>query len=163
MNFTLYFVAVGRRSLKPLYRSPELRFFLLILAIVVAIVCIELYRSGMYGVKDAFVHGFFLTSSMMTDNGLAIADYTRIPSHTIMLLLAASFFGGCVGSTCGGIKALRFLIMYKQSRLEINQLVHPNAMYTIKVGNAPIQIERCAPSGVSSSSTYCSPACLSGC
>lgn len=61
-----------------------------------------------------------------------------------MLLLAASFFGGCVGSTCGGIKALRFLIMYKQSRLEINQLVHPNAMYTIKVGNAPIQIERCA-------------------
>lgn len=78
MNFTLYFVAVGRRSLKPLYRSPELRFFLLILAIVVAIVCIELYRSGMYGVKDAFVHGFFLTSSMMTDNGTAIADYTRI-------------------------------------------------------------------------------------
>ena len=69
VNFTLYFVAVGRRSLKPLYRSPELRFFLLILAIVVAIVCIELYRSGMYGVKDAFVHGFFLTSSMMTDNG----------------------------------------------------------------------------------------------
>lgn len=78
VNFTLYFVAVGRRSLKPLYRSPELRFFLLILAIVVAIVCIELYRSGMYGVKDAFVHGFFLTSSMMTDNGTAIADYTRI-------------------------------------------------------------------------------------
>ncbi|CAI0782808.1 TrkH family potassium uptake protein [Serratia quinivorans] len=139
VNFTLYFVAVGRRSLKPLYKNPELRFFLLVLSIIVAIVCFELYRSGMYGAKDSFVHGFFLTSSMMTDNGLATADYAKMPSHTIMLLLAASFFGGCVGSTCGGIKALRFLIMYKQSRHEINQLVHPNAIFTIKVGNAPIQ------------------------
>ncbi|HEI8865465.1 TrkH family potassium uptake protein [Serratia sp. AKBS12] len=138
VNFTLYFVAVGRRSFRPLYRNPELRFFLLILSIVVAIVVVELYRAGMYGAKDAFVHGFFLTSSMMTDNGLATADYAQMPSHTIMLLLAASFFGGCVGSTCGGIKALRFLIMYKQSRHEVNQLVHPNAIFTIKVGNAPI-------------------------
>ncbi|WP_273867504.1 TrkH family potassium uptake protein [Serratia odorifera] len=138
VNFTLYFVAVGRRSFKPLYRNPELRFFLLILSIVVAIVVVELYRADMYGAKDAFVHGFFLTSSMMTDNGLATADYAQMPSHTIMLLLAASFFGGCVGSTCGGIKALRFLIMYKQSRHEVNQLVHPNAIFTIKVGNAPI-------------------------
>ncbi|BEO78375.1 trk system potassium uptake protein [Serratia marcescens] len=139
VNFTLYFVVVGRRSLKPLYRNTELRFFLLVLSIIAVIVCIELYRSGMYDVKDSFVHGFFLTSSMMTDNGLATADYAKMPSHTIMLLLAASFFGGCVGSTCGGIKALRFLIMYKQSRHEINQLVHPNAIFTIKVGNVPIQ------------------------
>ncbi|MFI8418041.1 TrkH family potassium uptake protein [Serratia sp. NPDC078593] len=138
VNFTLYFVMVGRRSLKPLYRNSELRFFLLILSIVVAIVVAELYRSGMYGAKDAFVHGFFLTSSMMTDNGLATADYANMPSHTIMLLLGASFFGGCVGSTCGGIKALRFLIMYRQSRHEVNQLVHPNAIFTIKVGDAPI-------------------------
>ncbi len=58
VNFTLYFVAVGRRSLKPLYRNPELRFFLLVLSIIVAIVCFELYRSGMYGAKDSFVHSF---------------------------------------------------------------------------------------------------------
>jgi trk system potassium uptake protein TrkH len=56
-----------------------------------------------------------------------------------MLLLASSFFGGCVGSTCGGIKALRFMIMYKQSKREINQLIHPNAILNIKVGDTPIQ------------------------
>ncbi|HDJ1438766.1 TPA: potassium transporter TrkG [Serratia rubidaea] len=138
INFTLFFVAVSRRSLKPLLRNPELRFFLLILSIIVTIVVIELYRSGMYGLKDALVHGFFLTSSMMTDNGLATADYAKTPTNAILLLLGASFFGGCVGSTCGGIKALRFLIMYKVSRHEVNQLVHPNAIFTIKVGDASV-------------------------
>lgn len=138
INFTLFFVAVSRRSLKPLLRNPELRFFLLILSIIAAIVVFELYRSGMYGLKDSLVHGFFLTSSMMTDNGLATADYAKTPTNAILLLLGASFFGGCVGSTCGGIKALRFLIMYKVSRHEVNQLVHPNAIFTIKVGDASV-------------------------
>lgn len=59
---------------------------------------------------------------MMTDNGLSTADYAHWPPHTIFLLLSASFFGGCVGSTCGGIKALRFLIMFKQCIQEMNQL-----------------------------------------
>lgn len=139
INFTLYFVAAQRRSLKPLYRNHELRFFLLALIIVMVLVCTQLFSSKMYGVKDAFVHGFLLTSSMMTDNGLATADYAQLPSHTVIMLLASSFFGGCVGSTCGGIKALRFLIMYKQSRRELQQMLHPNAVYTIKVGNTPIQ------------------------
>ncbi|OMQ26771.1 TrkH family potassium uptake protein [Serratia oryzae] len=139
VNFTLYFVAAQHRSLKPLYKNPELRFFLLALSIVMALVCIQLFSSKMYDAKDAFVHGFLLTSSMMTDNGLATADYANLPSHTVIILLASSFFGGCVGSTCGGIKALRFLIMYKQSRRELHQMLHPNAVYTIKVGSAPIQ------------------------
>ncbi|MDE9485965.1 TrkH family potassium uptake protein [Xenorhabdus bovienii] len=138
VNFTLYFVALTRRSLKPMLKNAELKFFLLVLVAVVCIIWLELYRSGMYGVKEAFVHGFFMTSSMMTDNGLATSDYAQWPSHTILMLLAVSFFGGCVGSTCGGIKALRFLILAKQSVSEINQLVHPNAISTIKVGQSSV-------------------------
>jgi trk system potassium uptake protein TrkH len=139
VNFTLYFVALTRRSLKPILRNAEFRFFLLVLAIVVIIIWLELYRSGMYGVKDAFVHGFLMTSSMMTDNGLTTSDYAQWPPHTMLMLLAISFFGGCVGSTCGGIKALRFLILTKQSFSEINQLTHPNAISTIKVGQSAVQ------------------------
>jgi len=52
--------------------------------------------------------------------------------------LSASFFGGCVGSTCGGIKALRFLIMFKQSIQEMNQLAHPRALLSIKVGKSVV-------------------------
>ncbi|WP_127959430.1 TrkH family potassium uptake protein [Serratia microhaemolytica] len=139
VSFALYFAAAQRRSLMPLYSNPELRFFLLILFIVMALACIQLVNSDRYPVTEALVHGFLLTSSMMTDNGLATGDYAQLPANTVILLLLASFFGGCVGSTCGGIKALRFLIMYKQSRREIHQMLHPNAVHLIKVGSTPIQ------------------------
>lgn len=75
---------------------------------------------------------------MLTDNGLSTADYAQWPSHTIFMLLSASFFGGCVGSTCGGIKVLRFLIMFKQCRQELHQLAHPRALLNIKVGNSVV-------------------------
>ncbi|OTA18085.1 Trk family potassium uptake protein [Xenorhabdus vietnamensis] len=139
VNFTLYFVALTRWSLKPLLKNAELRFFLLVLTAIIIIIWLELYRSGRYDIKDAFVHSFFMTSSMMTDNGLAASDYAQWPPHTILLLLAASFFGGCVGSTCGGIKALRVMILAKQSISEINQLIHPNAISTIKIGKSVVQ------------------------
>lgn len=138
VNFTLYFVAIARRSLKPFRKNAELRFFLMAIAVVVAIVTIEVWRAGMYSLPKSFVHAFFLTSSMMTDNGLATADYATWPREIIVLLLSASFFGGCVGSTCGGIKALRFLILFKQSRHEVHQLAHPRAILSIRVGSAII-------------------------
>lgn len=106
--------------------------------IIVLIIALEVYRAGMYNPVDSLVHAFFLTSSMITDNGLATADYAKWPVHTIVLLLSASFFGGCVGSTCGGIKALRVLILFKQSRHELHQLAHPRAIYSIKVGGSII-------------------------
>lgn len=138
VNFTLYFIALSRWSLKPFRKNSELRFFLLVTAIVVLITMLEVYRADMYGITDSFVHAFFLTSSMITDNGLSTGDYAQWPLQTIVLLLCASFFGGCVGSTCGGIKALRVLILFKQSRHELHQLAHPRALYSIKVGGALI-------------------------
>ncbi len=88
--------------------------------------------------RIAWCTRLLLASSMMTDNGLSTADYAQWPAHTIFLLLSASFFCGCVGSTCGGIKALRFLIMFKQSIQEMNQLAHPRALLSIKVGKSVV-------------------------
>lgn len=138
INFTLYFTSIGHRSLKPLYTNPELRFFLLIVLIITIIVSFGLLHAQQYDVKNAFIHGFLLTSSMITDNGLAPAGYATLPMHIAVLLLVSSFFGGCIGSTCGGIKALRFLIMYKQSRHETHLLIHPHVIHTIKVGHTVV-------------------------
>ncbi len=138
INFTLYFVALGRRSIKPFLKSAELRFFLMVASVVILIITLEVWRAGMYALPASFVHAFFLTSSMITDNGLATGDYASWPVHTIILLLSASFFGGCVGSTCGGIKALRFLVLFKQSRHEVHQLAHPRAVMSIRVGKTPV-------------------------
>ncbi|MTD37796.1 potassium transporter TrkG [Erwinia sp. CPCC 100877] len=138
INFALWFVVLSRRSLKPFLHNAELRFFLLVVAMVVVVVTLEAWRAGMYNLPESFVHAFFLTSSMITDNGLATGDYADWPVHIIVLLLLSSFFGGCIGSTCGGIKALRFLVLFKQSRQEIHQLAHPRALLSVRIGDHPV-------------------------
>ena len=138
VNFTVWFVAFTKRTLKPFRNNAELRFFLLVTLIVVLITAWQVWQAGMYSVSDSLVHAFFLASSMITDNGLATGDYANWPAHTVLLLLTASFFGGCVGSTCGGIKALRFLVLFKQSRREVHQLAHPRALLSIKIGDSVV-------------------------
>lgn len=138
VNFSLYFVAISRRSLRPILTNSEFRFFSLILSLVVGVTCLELYRTGTFEAPDALVHGFFQAVSIMTDNGLGAGDYPSWPAHVVLLLLGASFFGGCVGSTCGGIKAMRFLLLYRQGSREISQLVHPNGIFLTKVGGQSV-------------------------
>jgi trk system potassium uptake protein TrkH len=138
VNFSLYFVAISRRSLRPILTNAEFRFFSLILSLVVGLTCLELYRTDTFGAQDALVHGFFQAVSIMTDNGLGAGDYPSWPAHVVLMLLGASFFGGCIGSTCGGIKAMRFLLLYRQGSREINQLVHPNGVFLTKVSGHSI-------------------------
>lgn len=138
VNFALYFLAVANVSLKPILQNAEFRFFILIFSLVAGITCFELYRSSTFDGHGSLVHGFFQAASIMTDNGLTAAGYPNWPEHIVILLLGASFFGGCVGSTCGGIKAMRFLVLYQQGKEEIKQLVHPNALNLPKVGGSVV-------------------------
>lgn len=138
VNFALYFAAIYRRRLAPIVQDPECRFFALMLLLVVSYTCVELYRLGIFGAGEALIHGFFQAASVMSDNGLAAANYPNWPKHLVLLLLGASFFGGCVGSTCGGIKAIRFLLLYEQSIRELKQLIHPSGVYATKVGGKPV-------------------------
>lgn len=138
LNFTLWYMALIKRTLKPFKNNAELRFFLAVVTVAVLITAWQIWHAGMYDATDSLIHAFFLTSSMITDNGLATADYASWPSHTIIFLLIASFFGGCVGSTCGGIKALRFLVLFRQSRHEVHQLAHPRAILSVRVGNSVV-------------------------
>ncbi|PPC77340.1 potassium transporter TrkG [Pokkaliibacter plantistimulans] len=138
VNFALYFVVLRRRSLLPILRDAEFRFFALIVTLVVGYTCFSLYHSGLFNGREALVHGFFQAVSVMTDNGLGSAGFPDWSQDTVLLLFGASFFGGCVGSTCGGIKALRFLILRRQSSHEIRQLIHPGAVYVAKVGGRAI-------------------------
>lgn len=139
VNFALYFIVLNRRSLMPLLRDAEFRFFIGFAVLVMTFTCIELYRSGLFGGWGSFVHGFFQAASVLTDNGLGVEGYpAQWPSHVVLLLLGASYFGGCVGSTCGGIKAMRFLVLYRQSSREVRQLIHPNSVQVTKIGRHPI-------------------------
>lgn len=135
VNFALYFIAINRRSLKVIFKDAEFRFYITVAMALALFTIVSLYFTGTYDATKSFVHGFFLSASMMTDNGLMINGLNHWPTYVMILLLASSFFGGCVGSTCGGIKVIRFLILYKRSELELKQLINPRAVYLIKLGS----------------------------
>jgi len=138
VNFSLYYIAIVRRTVKPIWSNSEFQFFIFVLSLVIGISCIELIRCHSFNVQRSLVHGFFQAISVMTDNGLGTAGYPNWPSQVVILLLGASFFGGCFGSTCGGIKAMRFFLLYKQANQETHQLIRNNAIYTTKVNGQPV-------------------------
>ena len=139
VNFALYFMAWRRRSLWLVFQDAEFQFFLVVIGGIVALTCAYLYFSGTFPLVDSLVHGFFQSLSIVTSNGHTSAGYSADwPFFVPLLLLLGSFFGGCVGSTCGGIKAFRFLLLFKQSLREARLLVRPTAQIAVKVGNRPM-------------------------
>lgn len=135
INFALHFLAWRTRSLTPIVHNPEVRFYLLMVMAIVALACAHLYWSGAFPLWESLYHGFFQSLSIMTDNGLVTAGYPGWPAPVVLLLVFASFFGGCVGSTCGGIKAFRFLLLFKQGIREVKRLIHPAAHFVVKIGD----------------------------
>lgn len=138
VSFPLYFLCVSRRSLVPLLSSAELRFFLAVVMAIAGLVVVSLLRFTSEDVLASLVHGTFQTISVVTDNGLGTDGYPASWPVPAVLLILGSYFGGCVGSTGGGIKAMRFLILYRQGLREIFHLIHPKAVMTIKVEQYPV-------------------------
>lgn len=140
VNFALYFLAWRGRSLQVIFRDAEFRFCMQVLIGIVSLACLHLYLGGM-SLGDSINLGVFQGVSVVSGTGLSIANYPSSeiwPAFIPLLLLLGSFFGGCVGSTCGGIKAIRFLLLYKQSVREIRLLVRPTAQIAVKLGDHPI-------------------------
>jgi trk system potassium uptake protein TrkH len=142
INFALFFSAWKQRSLLEIFRNPEFLFFISYMLLAISVVVISLITSGTFGLLESLVHGFFQTASIVTDNGLLTANYPNWPMHITLFLIMASFFGGCAGSACGGIKAIRFLLLFQQSTREIKQLLHPDGQFAVKIG------DRAVPEGV---------------
>ncbi|MBF2760880.1 MAG: potassium transporter [Ectothiorhodospiraceae bacterium AqS1] len=118
------------------YREdPELRFYLLVLVAVAAICSAILYLSGIFEEPwSALRKGVFQAVSISTTTGFTTTSYHAWPGFLPVLLIFASFVGGCASSTGGGLKAIRVLMLFKQMGREITRLVHPNALVPVKIG-----------------------------
>lgn len=139
VNFALFFVAWRARNLRGIFSDAEFRFCMTVFGGIIATVCGYLYLSGALPLWESIHRGVFQTASIVTDNGLVTVGYPGDwPIFVVLLLLLGSFFGGCVGSTCGGIKAIRFLLLYKQSMREARMLIRPSAQIAVKLGGRPI-------------------------
>jgi trk system potassium uptake protein TrkH len=135
INFALHFIAWRGRQLRHYLQDSELRFYLFVLLGVAILTTSNLYISGAY---DSFLqsmrYAIFQTVSISTTTGFTTTSFMSWPCFSPVLLIFASFIGGCAGSTGGGLKVIRVLLLLKQCMRELVRLVHPSAQVSIKVG-----------------------------
>jgi trk system potassium uptake protein TrkH len=135
INFALHFSAWQRYSLAQYGRDPETRFYLTVIFGASIVTCGYLAYSDTLSLHDSLLQGFFQTVSIATTTGFATADFSQWPTFLPVLLMLCSFVGGCAGSTGGGIKAVRVMLIFRQGFRELSQLVHPSAIIPLKIGS----------------------------
>lgn len=135
-NFGLHFAVLSGRSLKVYWRDPEFKMYFFFQVALIAICSLTLWYKNVYGsFLEALDQSFFHVISMSTTMGSAIEPVANWPTFIPVMLLMATFVGGCAGSTGGGLKVIRVLLLFLQGVRELKRLVHPNAVYTIKLGH----------------------------
>lgn len=139
INFSLHFFAFRHIAIRHYRSDPEFRAYVVVLLTVSVIVIASLYWYGIYAsAGDSFINGLFQAVSIATTTGFTTANYAAWPGALPVLLIMASFIGGSAGSTAGGIKVIRWLLIAKQGVREIVRLVHPSAEIPVKLGNTAV-------------------------
>ena len=133
INFALHFYSLKRFSMAPYRKDSELRFFISVLFGAVAICTIALLPLRLYDVDDSILHAVFQAVSITTTSGFVTTDFSQWPGFLPWLLIFLACGGACAGSTGGGIKAVRVLLICKQGLREIKQLTHPAGVFPLKL------------------------------
>ncbi|MBQ3118660.1 MAG: TrkH family potassium uptake protein [Clostridia bacterium] len=131
INFGAYFLLTLRRF-KQAFKYEEARCYIFIIAIACAIITVGLLPRGM-GLEPTIRHAFFQVSSIITTTGFATADFNMWPQAAKVILVLLMFIGACAGSTGGGIKVSRIMILAKTVKKEIMIYIHPNSVKKIKM------------------------------
>ncbi len=135
LNFALHFAAVSGRNLKGYWRDPEFKVFFIIQFALIAVCFLVLVHFEYYSSAEIALDQAMLQAvSISTTAGFATTDFAAWPVFLPILLIFASFIGGCAGSTGGGLKVIRVFLLYLQGKREINRLIHPKAVYSVKLG-----------------------------
>ncbi|MFN3580199.1 MAG: TrkH family potassium uptake protein [Pseudomonas sp.] len=138
INFALHFLAWRFRSLKNYWQDPECRAYILILGALFVACCVILIHFQHYDVLTSVRYAAFQTVSIATTTGFGVTDFSAWPTVLPFLLLYASFIGACAGSTGGGMKVIRVLLLYKQGSRETKKLLHPHGVFPVKLGYKPV-------------------------
>ena len=139
VNFALYFLAWRQRSLLVLWRDVELRAFVGALAGSIALIVLFLMANRSYPTfEDALRHTAFHVISIATTTGFASYDYAQWPVFAPLLMILLGCFATCAGSTGGGIKMVRMLLLLKQSRRELVRIVHPHVVNPVVLGGGAV-------------------------
>ncbi len=136
VNFNMYFFLL-LKDWKAVFKNEELRAYLGIITASIAVITVNILN--IYGnVLHAFRYASFQVASVITTTGFYTADYELWPELSKAVLLLIMFIGACAGSTGGGIKVSRFVILFKSIRQEIKKILHPNAVTVIKLNGKKV-------------------------
>ncbi|MCP5442329.1 MAG: potassium transporter [Chromatiaceae bacterium] len=142
INFSVHFIVWQRRNPIYYFKNIEVRVFLLVILGAVLIVAVILKDTGEYpGYTSSLHNGLFEVVSVITSTGFGTVDFSHWPSFLPVLLIFISFIGGCGGSTAGGMKVIRIILLTQQGFREVRQLIHPRAQLPIRVGDRIIQTQ----------------------
>ena len=139
-NFALHFRAfseIGKGNLFKIYsRDQEFRFFIGIQFSLILICFLTLFVHRYSGnIWQDLEQSIFQAVSVSTTTGYTTSNFAQWPSFLPMLLIISSFVGGCAGSTGGGLKVVRILVLYLQGKRELKRAIHPNLVYPVKLGS----------------------------
>lgn len=137
VNFNLYYMVLIKHG-KQAIKSEELRWYLGIVAASVLIIAISLI-STKHSVGDAFRHAFFQVSSIITTTGFSSTNFNTWPVIAKIVLILLMFTGGCAGSTAGGIKVSRLIVLVKSGLRDIKKALNPRSIETVKLDKHSVE------------------------
>ncbi len=139
INFSLHFVVWNNRNFVDYWRDSEFKTYIFILISATVIILITLGLNNQYSNStDTLRYGLFQTISMATTTGFVSQKFSSWPVAIPLFLILLSFIGACVGSTGGGIKVVRVLMMFRLGMKEIKKFIHPSAQVNVKLNQSSV-------------------------
>jgi trk system potassium uptake protein TrkH len=137
INFSLHYKLI-KGELTLFGKDPECRVFLSLVALFIVLVTLDIHGVIYNSLSKAFRYAAFQVSSIITTTGFVTADYDQWPAFSKTLLLLCMFLGAMAGSTGGGMKIMRIMLIVKHCYREIFRIIHPHAITSVKLGRKPI-------------------------
>lgn len=138
-NFGLYFQII-KGDWKAFWRNSEWRFFMGLIGVSTFLIALDLVFRQTYGsIFQAVRYAGFQVVSIITTTGYGTADFEQWSSFSQLILVSLMFIGGCAGSTGGGMKVIRVLVVLKQAHLGMEKVFRPNLVRTLKIGGVPVE------------------------
>jgi len=141
-SFTLLYLAIFKHKIKEFFKNSEFRLYVSVIVVCTVLIMFIVMRGCHYPVADAFRSSLFQVVSFLTTTGVFNDDAGQWPHITWVILTVCMFIGGCSGSTSGGFKCVRVVMLWKMLRNELRSTLHPSAVLPVRVNGYVVSVNR---------------------
>lgn len=136
-NFALHY-QLFKGNIKGFFKDGEFKLYIFVVTMSIILITFNLNGNIFNSVKESLRHASFQVASIITTTGYATTDFNTWPSLSKLILLLLMFVGGCAGSTAGGLKNIRILLLFKAIKRDLLKIIHPRAVYTVTLDGKPV-------------------------